>query len=91
MLGAAVIVFREVIEAGLIIGIVLALTRTVPRRGLWVASGVIVASLGSGLLALFAETIASAECEVRNGLLHLPPGPGLGVEIDEDALQAHRI
>ena len=40
---------------------------------------------------LFAETIASVECELRNGMLHLPPGPGLGVEIDEDALQAHRI
>lgn len=40
---------------------------------------------------LFAETIAKVECEVRDGMLHLPPGPGLGVEIDEDALQAHRI
>jgi high-affinity iron transporter len=60
MLGAAVIVFREVIEAGLIIGIVLAVTRTVPRRGLWVAAGVLVASLGAGLLALFAERIADA-------------------------------
>lgn len=40
---------------------------------------------------LFAETIAAVECEVRDGMLHLPPGPGLGVEIDEDALQAHRL
>lgn len=40
---------------------------------------------------LFAQTIASIECELRDGMLHLPPGPGLGVEIDEDALQAHRI
>lgn len=40
---------------------------------------------------LFAETIASIECELRDGMLHLPPGPGLGVEIDEEALQAHRI
>lgn len=40
---------------------------------------------------LFAETIASVECEVRGGMLLLPPGPGLGVEIDEDALQAHRL
>ena len=40
---------------------------------------------------LFASTVASVECEVRDGLLHLPPGPGLGVEIDEEALQAHRI
>jgi L-alanine-DL-glutamate epimerase-like enolase superfamily enzyme len=40
---------------------------------------------------LFAATIASVECELRDGMLHLPPGPGLGVEIDEEALQAHRI
>jgi o-succinylbenzoate synthase len=40
---------------------------------------------------LFAETIAAVECELRDGMLHLPPGPGLGVEIDEDALQAHRL
>jgi L-alanine-DL-glutamate epimerase-like enolase superfamily enzyme len=40
---------------------------------------------------LFASTIASVECELRDGMLHLPPGPGLGVEIDEDALQAHRL
>jgi L-alanine-DL-glutamate epimerase-like enolase superfamily enzyme len=40
---------------------------------------------------LFAETIAAVECEVRDGMLHLPPGPGLGIEIDEKALQDHRI
>ena len=40
---------------------------------------------------LFAATIAAVECEIRGGLLRLPPGPGLGVEIDEEALQAHRI
>jgi L-alanine-DL-glutamate epimerase-like enolase superfamily enzyme len=40
---------------------------------------------------LFAETIASVACELRDGMLHLPPGPGLGVEIDEEALQAHRL
>jgi len=40
---------------------------------------------------LFASTIASVECELRDGMLHAPQGPGLGVEIDEDALQAHRL
>ena len=40
---------------------------------------------------LFASTIAAVECEVRDGMLHLPSGPGLGIEIDEDALQAHRL
>jgi L-alanine-DL-glutamate epimerase-like enolase superfamily enzyme len=40
---------------------------------------------------LFSSTIASVECEVQDGMLHPPPGPGLGVEIDEAALAAHRI
>ena len=40
---------------------------------------------------LFASTVAAVECELRDGLLHSPGGPGLGVEIDEAALEAHRI
>jgi o-succinylbenzoate synthase len=40
---------------------------------------------------LFSSTIASVECEVRDGMLYPPAGPGLGVEIDEAALAAHRI
>jgi high-affinity iron transporter len=60
MLGALIIVFREVIEAGLIIGIVLAVTRGVPGRGQWVSAGVLAGTLGAGLLAIFAETIADA-------------------------------
>jgi o-succinylbenzoate synthase len=40
---------------------------------------------------LFASTIASVECELRDGVLHPPEGPGLGVEIDEAALRAHRL
>jgi o-succinylbenzoate synthase len=40
---------------------------------------------------LFASTVASVECELHRGMLHLPPGPGLGVQIDEEALEAHRI
>ncbi|HEY8083195.1 MAG TPA: mandelate racemase/muconate lactonizing enzyme family protein [Solirubrobacterales bacterium] len=40
---------------------------------------------------LFASTIATVECELKGGMLYPPEGPGLGVEIDEDALQAHRL
>lgn len=40
---------------------------------------------------LFAGSIATVECEVRDGMLHPPPGPGFGVEIDEDALQGRRL
>ena len=40
---------------------------------------------------LFASTVATAECELRDGLLYPPAGPGLGVEIDQEALRAHRL
>ena len=40
---------------------------------------------------LFADTIAPVQCQVRAGLLHLPEGPGLGVEIDEPALERHLL
>ena len=40
---------------------------------------------------LFGETIGRTACEIREGRLHLPPGPGLGVEIDEAALERCRI
>ena len=60
MFGALIIVFREVIEAGLIIGIVLAATRGVTGRGRWVATGVFAGALGAGIVALFAEAIANA-------------------------------
>ena len=51
------------------------------------------AGLAHGLATqrLFASTIASKECELRNGYLHLPDGPGLGVEIDDAALERHRL
>lgn len=40
---------------------------------------------------LFSSTVAAAACELRGDMLHPPPGPGLGVEIDEAALDAHRL
>lgn len=51
------------------------------------------AGLAHGLATqrLFASTVASVGCELRDGMLHPPEGPGLGVEIDEAALDAHRL
>jgi o-succinylbenzoate synthase len=40
---------------------------------------------------LFAETIAATECRLEGDLLHEGDGPGLGVTIDEDSLQHHRL
>jgi high-affinity iron transporter len=60
MLGALIIVFREVIEAGLIVGIVLAVTRGVPGRGAYVAGGLAAGLLGAALVAVFAGALADA-------------------------------
>jgi high-affinity iron transporter len=59
MLASLIIVFREVIEAGLIVGIVLAATRSVPRRGLWVAAGVLGGVLGACVVAAFAGELGA--------------------------------
>jgi len=53
------IVFREVIEAGLIVGIVLAATIGVPHRGRFVALGVGGGVAGACLVAAFAGELAS--------------------------------
>ena len=60
MLAGLVIVFREVIEAGLIVGVVLAATKGVAGRGVWVAGGIGAGVLGATLLALFAGTLEGA-------------------------------
>jgi high-affinity iron transporter len=59
MLASLVIVFREVIEAGLIVGIVLAATRSVPRRGWWIAGGVAAGTLGACAVAVFAGELGA--------------------------------
>ena len=60
MLPTAIIVFREVLEASLIVGIVLAASRGVPGRGAWVAGGVAGGVLGAVIVAAGAGTIAAA-------------------------------
>ena len=59
MLATFLIVFREVIEAGLIVGIVLAATRGVAGRGLWISYGIIGGLAGAGLVAVFAGELAA--------------------------------
>ncbi len=60
MLGALIIVFREVIEAGLIVGIVMAATRGVAGRGRWINIGIGGGILGACVVALFAGAISQA-------------------------------
>jgi len=59
MLATLLIVFREIIEAGLIVGIVLAASKGVPRRALWVAYGVGGGVLGACIVAAFAGELES--------------------------------
>lgn len=59
MLASLVIVFREAIEAGLIVGIVLAATKSVPHRGWYVAWGVGGGVLGACVIAAFAGELGS--------------------------------
>lgn len=60
MLAALIIVFRETIEAGLIVGIALAVTRGVAGSGRWVAGGVGAGVLGSVLLAAGMARLSAA-------------------------------
>ena len=60
MLAALVIVFREVLEAGLIVGVVLAASRGVLGRGRTVLLGVLTGVAGSAVVAAFAAQITSA-------------------------------
>ena len=60
MLATAIIVFREVLEASLVVGIVLAASRGVPRRGVWITSGIAAGVLGATLVAACAGAIAAA-------------------------------
>jgi len=59
VLASLLIVFREVIEAGLIVGIVLAATKGVRGRALWVGYGVAGGILGACFVAAFAGEIES--------------------------------
>jgi high-affinity iron transporter len=59
VIAALIIVFREVFEAGLIIGIVLAVTRTVPHRNQWIGGGVVAGVLAACLVAVFAGALSN--------------------------------
>jgi high-affinity iron transporter len=58
MAGVALLVFREVLEAALVISIVCAATRGVSRRGAYVAAGIGIGIAGALLVALGAGRIA---------------------------------
>jgi high-affinity iron transporter len=59
VIAALIIVFREVFEAGLIVGIVLAVTRTVAHRNQWIAGGVLAGVLAACVVAAFAGALSN--------------------------------
>lgn len=59
MISSGIIVFREVLEAALVIGIVLAATRGIHGRNLWVNGGIVGGLLGAAVVAAFTETITN--------------------------------
>jgi len=58
VLAALIIVFREVFEAGLIVGIVLAVTGSVAHRNRWIGGGVLAGAAGACVVAAFAGALS---------------------------------
>jgi high-affinity iron transporter len=58
VLVSLIIVFREAMEAGLIVGIILAATEGVVGRGRWLAGGVAAGVTGASLIAVFAAALS---------------------------------
>ncbi|MEX8518810.1 MAG: FTR1 family protein [Leptothrix sp. (in: b-proteobacteria)] len=71
MLAAALIVFRESLEAALFVGIIAAATRTMAQRERWLAAGVSLGVLGAVLLAALAEQIAGLADGIGQDLLNV--------------------
>ncbi|CAJ3019648.1 FTR1 family iron permease [Burkholderia pseudomallei] len=59
MLSTAVIVFREVLEAALVVSIVLAATKGVPGRAWWVSAGLLGGVVGAAFISAFADVISA--------------------------------
>ena len=60
MLATAIVMFREVLEAALIIAIVLSASKSIAGRGRWVAAGVVLGLAGASLVAVLAAKIAAS-------------------------------
>ena len=60
MFGSAIIVFRETLEAALLVGIIAASTRGLPHRNRWLGLGVLGGIVGSLIVAWLTESIAES-------------------------------
>jgi len=64
MLATAIIIFREVLEAALIIGILAAATRNISGSRRWLVAGVLVGLIGSAMVAASTDVIG----QLANGI-----------------------
>lgn len=60
MFPIAIVVFREILEIALILGVLLAATKGLPGRAPWVWLGLLLGILGAGIVAIFANAISQA-------------------------------
>mgnify|MGYP003386158380 CR=1 FL=1 len=60
MFAAAVIVFREVLEAALIVSVILAATKGVQNRLKMIAGGILAGIIGSGIVAAFTAQLSNS-------------------------------
>ncbi|MCB1894675.1 MAG: FTR1 family protein [Zoogloeaceae bacterium] len=70
MLGSAIIVFRESLEAALLIGIIAAAAQALPRRSIWLGAGVGAGVAGALVVAAFAGSISELADGVGQELLN---------------------
>ncbi len=70
MFAAALIVFRESLEAALIISIMAAATRGIPLRSRWIMGGVLAGLFGAALVASSMELISSAASGIGQELFN---------------------
>lgn len=73
MLQIIIVVFREILEISLIIGILTAVTKNIPGRSKWIAGGLALGLSGSAALAFFtdriSETFDGVGQEIFNGII----------------------
>lgn len=60
MLATAVVVFREVLEAALIVSVILAATKGVAHNAVYISGGVLAGLIGSWLVAFFTGQLAAS-------------------------------
>ena len=59
MLAAALIVFREVLEAALVVSILMAATQGMPHRRRWISLGIAGGVVGAGIVAAMTSILAT--------------------------------